>query len=97
MGVACASRRPPPSTARRRPSAKRFKLPGLPAWPARAGVPFMRTHFCGLVDETLIGQSVTLCGWADVARNLGGVCFIDLRDHQGIAQVVAEPSEAAGN
>ena len=36
----------------------------------------MRTHFCGLVSEALIGQSVTLCGWADVARNLGGLCFI---------------------
>jgi aspartyl-tRNA synthetase len=57
----------------------------------------MRTHFCGLVDETLIGQTVTLCGWADVARNLGGLCFIDLRDHEGIVQVVAEPSNAAGN
>ena len=57
----------------------------------------MRTHFCGLVDEALIGQSVTLCGWADVARNLGGVCFIDLRDHEGIVQVVAEPSDAEGN
>jgi len=51
----------------------------------------MRTHFCGLVSEALIGQSVTLCGWADVARNLGGVCFIDLRDHEGIVQVVADP------
>ena len=51
----------------------------------------MRTHFCGLVDEALIGQTVTLCGWADVARNLGGLCFIDLRDHEGIVQVVAEP------
>lgn len=53
----------------------------------------MRTHFCGLVDEALVGQSVTLCGWADVARNLGGVCFIDLRDHEGIVQVVAEPDQ----
>jgi aspartyl-tRNA synthetase len=51
----------------------------------------MRTHYCGLVTESLIGQSVTLCGWADVARNLGGVCFIDLRDHEGIVQVVADP------
>ena len=51
----------------------------------------MRTHHCGLVDEALIGATVTLCGWADVARNLGGVCFIDLRDHEGIVQVVAEP------
>ncbi|GIX35156.1 MAG: aspartate--tRNA ligase [Lysobacteraceae bacterium] len=55
----------------------------------------MRTHFCGLVDESLIGSSVTLCGWADVARNLGGVCFIDLRDHEGIVQVVAEPDNPA--
>src|SRR5688572_6545188 len=50
----------------------------------------MRTHFCGLIDEALIGQTVTLCGWADVARDLGGLCFIDLRDHEGIVQVVAE-------
>ena len=57
----------------------------------------MRSHFCGLVDESMIGQTVTLCGWADVARDLGGLCFIDLRDHEGIVQVVAEPSDAAGN
>ena len=57
----------------------------------------MRSHFCGLVDESMIGQTVTLCGWADVARDLGGVCFIDLRDHEGIVQVVAEPSDAEGN
>ena len=58
----------------------------------------MRTHFCGLIDEALIGQTVTLCGWADVARDLGGLCFIDLRDHEGIVQVVAEPaSNVPGN
>lgn len=57
----------------------------------------MRSHFCGLVDETMIGQQVVLCGWTDVARDLGGVCFIDLRDHEGIVQVVAEPSSAEGN
>ena len=57
----------------------------------------MRTHFCGLIDDALIGQTVTLCGWADVARNMGGLCFIDLRDHEGIVQVVAEPSDVAGN
>jgi aspartyl-tRNA synthetase len=55
----------------------------------------MRSHFCGLVTEAMIGQSITLCGWADVARNLGGVCFIDLRDHEGIVQVVAEPDNTA--
>ena len=57
----------------------------------------MRTHFCGLVDEALVGQTVTLCGWADVARNMGHLVFIDLRDHEGIVQVVAEPSDAEGN
>src|SRR5690606_8933082 len=57
----------------------------------------MRTHFCGLIDESLIGQTVTLRGWADVARDPGGLCFIDLRDHEGIVQVVAEPSQAEGN
>ncbi|NUS39467.1 MAG: aspartate--tRNA ligase [Lysobacter sp.] len=57
----------------------------------------MRTHFCGLVDEALIGQTVTLCGWVDVARNMGQLVFVDLRDHEGIVQVVAEPADAAGN
>ncbi len=57
----------------------------------------MRTHFCGLVNEALIGQTVTLCGWTDVARDLGGLCFIDLRDHEGIVQVVAESSDTEGN
>ena len=55
----------------------------------------MRTHFCGLVDEALVGQSVTLCGWTDVARNLGGLCFIDLRDHHGVVQVLVEPEQVA--
>ncbi len=57
----------------------------------------MRTHFCGLIDESMVGRTVTLCGRADVARDLGGLCFIDLRDHEGIVQVVAEPSDAEGN
>ena len=57
----------------------------------------MRTHFCGLIDESLVDREVVLCGWADVARDLGGLCFIDLRDHEGIVQVVAEPSGADGN
>ncbi len=54
----------------------------------------MRSHFCGAVEESLIGESVTLCGWVDVARNLGGVCFVDLRDHEGIVQIVVAPSQA---
>ncbi len=57
----------------------------------------MRSHFCGLIDAALIGQTVTLCGWADVARDLGQIVFIDLRDHEGIVQIVAEPGDAEGN
>ncbi|WP_313915990.1 aspartate--tRNA ligase [Tahibacter sp.] len=55
----------------------------------------MRSHYCGLVGETLIGQTVTLCGWADSRRDHGGVIFIDLRDHEGIVQAVIEPDNAS--
>ena len=54
----------------------------------------MRTQHCGLVDEALIGRDVALCGWADTRRDHGGVIFIDLRDHEGIVQVVIEPDNA---
>ena len=54
----------------------------------------MRTHYCGLVDEALIDHDVVLCGWADTRRDHGGVIFIDLRDHEGIVQVVIEPDNA---
>ena len=50
----------------------------------------MRTHFCGLIDETLVGQEVTLCGWVNTLRLQSHVAFIDLRDHEGIAQVVID-------
>ncbi|HSC13162.1 MAG TPA: OB-fold nucleic acid binding domain-containing protein, partial [Rhodanobacteraceae bacterium] len=55
----------------------------------------MRTHYCGLVDEALIDREVILCGWVDTRRDHGGVIFIDLRDHEGIVQVVVEPDNAA--
>ena len=55
----------------------------------------MRTHYCGLVNETLIDHDVTLCGWVDTRRDHGGVIFVDLRDHEGIVQVVIEPENAA--
>jgi aspartyl-tRNA synthetase len=55
----------------------------------------MRTHYCGLVGEALIGHDVTLCGWADTRRDHGGVIFVDLRDHEGIVQVVIEPDNRA--
>lgn len=51
----------------------------------------MRSHLCGRVDQRLIGQTVTLCGWANSRRDHGGVIFIDLRDHEGIVQCVIQP------
>jgi len=54
----------------------------------------MRTHYCGLIDESLIGQDVTLCGWVDTLRLQSHVAFVDLRDHEGIAQVVIERDNA---
>jgi len=54
----------------------------------------MRSHFCGAVDEGLLGQSVQLCGWVDTRRDHGGVIFIDLRDREGVVQVVVDPDRA---
>ncbi|MDO5530689.1 aspartate--tRNA ligase [Sutterella sp.] len=51
----------------------------------------MRTVYSGLVDESLIGQTVTLYGWAHRRRDHGGVIFIDLRDREGLVQVVCDP------
>jgi len=51
----------------------------------------MRTHYCGQIGEGTLGQRVSLCGWADARRDHGGVVFIDLRDHEGIVQIVADP------
>ena len=55
----------------------------------------MRTHFCGLIDETLVGQEVTLCGWVNTLRLQSHVAFVDLRDHEGIAQVVIDRDNEA--
>jgi aspartyl-tRNA synthetase len=51
----------------------------------------MRTTYCGLVSEALMGQTVTLMGWAHRRRDHGGVIFIDLRDREGLVQVVCDP------
>ena len=51
----------------------------------------MRSTYCGLVTEALLGQTVTLCGWVNRRRDHGGVIFVDLRDREGYVQVVCDP------
>ena len=54
----------------------------------------MRSHYCGLVTEALMGQTVSLCGWVNRRRDHGGVIFVDLRDREGYVQVVCDPDRA---
>ena len=51
----------------------------------------MRSHYCGQVDEALIGREISVCGWVHRRRDHGGVIFVDLRDREGILQVVFDP------
>jgi aspartyl-tRNA synthetase len=54
----------------------------------------MRTEYCGSTDTRYLGRSVTLFGWAHRRRDHGGVIFIDLRDRDGLVQVVCDPDRA---
>lgn len=54
----------------------------------------MRSHYCGQLNETLEGQEITLCGWVHRRRDHGGVIFLDIRDRDGLAQVVFDPDRA---
>ncbi|EKO3556209.1 aspartate--tRNA ligase [Vibrio metschnikovii] len=51
----------------------------------------MRSHYCGHLNKSLVGQTVELCGWVNRRRDLGGLIFIDMRDREGIVQVVVDP------
>ena len=54
----------------------------------------MRSHYCGEISESLVGQEVEVCGWVHRRRDHGGVIFIDLRDREGVLQVVFDPDRA---
>jgi aspartyl-tRNA synthetase len=93
LAAAAAAAAPPPRPRAPSAAAEALELdvaggpsvvePGL-TWPSRS-------HACGALTEADVGCEVRVCGWVDRARNLGGILFLDIRDHTGIVQVVVDP------
>src|SRR5213079_1028319 len=82
----CPTRRPKSRSLHRidlDPRARAFRPPGMTR--------LMRTEYCGNTDTRFLGKTVTLYGWAHRRRDHGGVIFIDLRDREGLVQVVSDP------
>src|SRR5438874_1977634 len=67
-------------------------LPGRACVPSRAT---MRSHYCGQVNETLLGRDITVAGWVHRRRDHGGVIFVDLRDREGLLQIIFDPEAAS--
>ena len=51
----------------------------------------MRTNYCGLINDDYLGKTIALCGWVHNRRDHGGVIFVDLRDREGLVQIVFDP------
>ena len=61
-------------------TTKQF-VSSLLSWPTR-------TTLCGSLDISSVGEKVSLCGWVDKQRDMGGICFADVRDHSGLVQII---------
>ena len=62
--------------------------------PARHAAQLMRTHYCGDIGEALLDQVVAVCGWVNRRRDHGGIIFIDLRDREGLVQIIVDPGQS---